>query len=260
VGGLLEGKVCVVTGSGSGLGRACALLFASEGARVVVSDIAADAGRETVESIERHGAEASFVACDVTDDRQVAALFGAVAERHGRLDVSVHNAGVLLADDVGPVETPLETWDRVMAINLTGVFLSCRHAIPRLLDSGGGVIVNMASISSFVGAANPQIAYTTSKGGVLALTREVAVTYARSGVRANALCPGPTRTPLFDQLLGDAERIENRLEHIPLNRFGEPNEIAKAALFLASDLSSYVTGAALLVDGGLSAAYLTHGP
>jgi NAD(P)-dependent dehydrogenase (short-subunit alcohol dehydrogenase family) len=260
VGGLLEGKVCVVTGSGSGLGRACALLFAREGASVVVSDIAADAGRETVASIEEHGGEASFVGCDVTDDREVAALFAAVVERHGRLDVSVHNAGVLLADDVNPVETPLETWDRVMAINLTGVFLSCRHAIPRLLESGGGVIVNMASISSFVGAANPQIAYTTSKGGVLALTREVAVTYARSGVRANALCPGPTRTPLFDQLLGDAERVENRLEHIPLNRFGEPDEIAKAALFLASDLSSYVTGAALLVDGGLSAAYLTHGP
>jgi NAD(P)-dependent dehydrogenase (short-subunit alcohol dehydrogenase family) len=260
VGGLLEGKVCVVTGSGSGLGRECAILFAREGASVVVSDVAAEAGRQTVESIGRDGGSASFVGCDVTDDRQVSALFAEVADRHDRLDVSVHNAGVLLADDAGPVETPLETWDRVVAVNLTGVFLSCRHAIPRLLDSGGGVIVNMASVSSFVGAAIPQIAYTTSKGGVLAMTREIAVMYARRGIRANALCPGPTRTPLFDQLIGDAERVENRLEHIPLNRFGAAAEIARAALFLASDLSSYVTGAALLVDGGLSAAYLTRGP
>jgi NAD(P)-dependent dehydrogenase (short-subunit alcohol dehydrogenase family) len=260
MGELLEGKVCVVTGSGSGLGRECALLFAREGASVVVSDIATEAGEQTVAAIDQEGGEATFVPCDVADDDQVSALFAATVKRHGRLDVSMHIAGVLLAGDGGPVDTPLETWHRTLAINLTGVFLSCRHAIPRLLDSGGGVIVNMASVSSFVGAANAQIAYTTSKGGVLALTRELAVMYAREGIRANALCPGPTRTPLFEQLITDAERVANRLEHIPLNRFGEANEVAKAALFLASDLSSYVTGAALLVDGGLSAAYLTRGP
>jgi NAD(P)-dependent dehydrogenase (short-subunit alcohol dehydrogenase family) len=258
--GLLEGKVCVVTGSGSGLGRECALLFAREGASVVVSDVVEDAGGETAASIERDGGEVLFLACDVTDDAQVASLFAGAVERFGRIDVSVHNAGVLLLDDAGPVETPLEVWHRVLAINLTGVFLSCRHAIPKLLEAGGGVIVNMASVSSFVGAANAQIAYTTSKGGVLAMTREIAVEYARQGIRANALCPGPTRTPLFEQLVTDDERIANRLEHIPLNRFAGADEVAKAALFLASDLSSYVTGAALLVDGGLSAAYLTRGP
>jgi NAD(P)-dependent dehydrogenase (short-subunit alcohol dehydrogenase family) len=258
--GLLAEKVCVVTGAGSGLGRSCALLFAREGARVVVSDIATAAGEETSSAIEAEGGAATFVPCDVADDGQVEALFAAAAKSHGRLDVSLHVAGVLLPGDEGPVETPLEIWHRTLAINLTGVFLSCRHAIPHLLDSGGGVIVNMASVSSFVGAANAQIAYTTSKGGVLALTRELAVMYARQGIRANALCPGPARTPLFDQLITDAVRIENRLEHIPLNRFAEADEIARAALFLASDLSSYVTGAALLVDGGLSAAYLTRGP
>jgi NAD(P)-dependent dehydrogenase (short-subunit alcohol dehydrogenase family) len=257
---LLEGKVCLITGSGSGLGKASALRFAAEGARVVVSDVDDEAGRETVAEIESAGGETAFVACDVTDDAQVAALFARAVERFGRLDVSFHNAGVLHQADSDPVETPLEVWQRVLAINLTGVFLACRHAIPRLLEAGGGVIVNMASVSSFVGAANPQIAYTTSKGGVLALTREVAATYARRGIRANALCPGPTRTPLFDQLIADAERIENRLEHVPLNRFANPDEVAGAALFLASDLSSYMTGAALLVDGGLSATYLTHGP
>jgi NAD(P)-dependent dehydrogenase (short-subunit alcohol dehydrogenase family) len=219
-----------------------------------------EAGSETIALIESAGGEAAFVRCDVTDDAQVAALFAAAIDSFGRLDVSLHNAGVLLPDDAGTVQTPLEVWNRVLAINLTGVFLSCRHAIPRLLDSGGGVIVNMASVSSFVGAANAQVAYTTSKGGVLALTREVAAEYARRGIRANALCPGPTRTPLFDQLITDAERIENRLNHIPLNRFGEADEVARAALFLASDLSSYMTGAALLVDGGLTATYLTHGP
>ncbi len=258
--GLLDGKVCVITGAGSGLGRESALLFGREGARVVVGDVDEAGGAETAARIADAGGEGLFAPCDVTDERQVETLFAAAVDRFGRLDVALNNAGVLLAEDSGAVETPREVWDRVMAINLTGVFLSCRHAIPHLLAAGGGVIVNMASVSSFVGAASSQIAYTTSKGGVLAMTREIAVEYARRGIRANALCPGPTRTPLFDKLVTDEERIENRLEHIPLNRFGETSEIAGAALFLASDLSSYMTGAALLVDGGLSAAYLTHGP
>jgi len=257
---LLDGKVCVITGAGSGLGRESALLFAREGAKVVVADVDERAGADAVSAIGAAGGEAVFVRVDVTDDGQVEAMFGAAVNRFGRLDVSFHNAGILHPGDHGPTDTSLEVWNRVLAVNVTGVFLCCRHAIPRLLDSGGGVIVNMASVSSWVGAAVPQIAYTASKGAVLALTREVAAQYARSGIRANALCPGPTRTPLLEILIGDKERRENRLEHIPLARFGEAGEIAKAALFLASDLSSYVTGASLLVDGGLSATYLTHGP
>ena len=224
--GLLDGKVCVITGAGSGLGRESALLFGREGARVVVGDVDEAGGAETAARIADAGGEGLFAPCDVTDERQVEALFAAAVDRFGRLDVALNNAGVLLAEDGGAVETPREVWDRVMAINLTGVFLSCRHAIPHLLAAGGGVIVNMASVSSFVGAASSQIAYTTSKGGVLAMTREIAVEYARRGIRANALCPGPTRTPLFDKLVTDEERIENRLEHIPLNRFGETSEIA----------------------------------
>lgn len=257
---LLAGKVCVITGAGSGLGRESALLFAREGSKVVVADVDERRGSETVARIEADGGEALFVRTDVTDDAEVEALFVATAKRFGHLDVSFHNAGILHPDDHGPTGTSLEVWNRVMDVNVTGVFLCCRHAIPRLLDSGGGVIVNMASVSSWVGAAVPQIAYTASKGAVLALTREVAAQYARSGIRANALCPGPTRTQLLEILIGDEERRENRLEHIPLGRFGHADEVAKAALFLASDLSSYVTGASLLVDGGLSATYLTHGP
>ena len=257
---LLEGKVCMITGAGGGLGRASALLFAHEGAKVVVGDVDERGGRNTAAEIEAAGGEAIFVRADVTDEAQVEALFGAAVEGFGRLDVSFHNAGILHPDDHGPTDTSLDVWSRVLAVNVTGVFLCCRHAIPRLLDSGGGVIVNMASVSSWVGAAVPQIAYTTSKGAVLALTREVAAQYARQGILANALCPGPTRTPLLEILIGDEEGRENRLEHIPLARFGEADEVARAAILLASDLSSYVTGASLLVDGGLSATYLTHGP
>lgn len=257
---LLDGKVCVITGAGGGLGRESALLFAREGGKVVVADVDERGGAGTVSGIEAAGGEAIFFRADVADDAQVQALFAKAVERFGRLDVSFHNAGILHPHDHGPTDTSLDVWNRVMAVNVTGVLLCCRHAIPRLLDSGGGVIVNMASVSSWVGAAVPQIAYTTSKGAVLALTREVAAQYARSGIRANALCPGPTRTPLLEILVTDEERRENRLEHIPLARFGEAHEVAKAALFLASDLSSYVTGASLLVDGGLSATYLTHGP
>jgi len=257
---LLEGKVCLITGSGGGLGRAAALLFAREGAKLVVNDVDESAGAETVSLIEADGGEAAFIAGDVSDDRQVASLFDGAVERFGRLDVSYHNAGIMHPDDVGPEDTPLEIWDRVLAINLTGVFLCCRHALPKLVSSGGGSIINVASFVALMGAANPQIAYTASKGGVLAMTREIAVQYARRGIRANALCPGPIRTPLLEYLIADDEKRDNRLNHIPMNRFGEAEDIAKAALFLASDLSSYVTGSEFVVDGGITSAYLTQGP
>ena len=257
---LLDGKVCLITGSGGGLGREAAVLFAREGARLVVNDVNEDGGRETVALVEGAGGEAAFLPGDVSDDEQVRALFDSAVERFGRLDVSYHNAGIMHPDDTSPVETPLEIWERTIDINLKGVFLCCRHAIPKLIESGGVSIINVASFVALMGAANPQIAYTASKGGVLAMTREIAVQYARQGVRANALCPGPVRTPLLDQILADEARRENRLNHIPLNRFAEADDIAKAALFLASDLSSYVTGAEFVVDGGITAAYLTQGP
>ena len=257
---LLDGKVCLITGSGGGLGRAAAVLFAGEGARIVVNDIDEAAGAETVSLVEGAGGEAAFVGADVADDDSVRALFDEAFERFGRLDVSYHNAGIMHPDDLGPEDTSLDVWERTIDINLRGVFLCCRHAIPKLVEAGGGSIINVASFVALMGAANPQISYTASKGGVLAMTREIAVQYARQGIRANALCPGPVRTPLLEPIIRDDDRRENRLNHIPLNRFAEADDIAKAALFLASDLSSYVTGAPLVVDGGITAAYLTQGP
>jgi NAD(P)-dependent dehydrogenase (short-subunit alcohol dehydrogenase family) len=257
---LLNGKVCLITGSGGGLGRAAAILFAGEGGRIVVNDIDEEAGAETVSLVEDAGGEAEFVAADVADDDSVRRLFGAAVKRFGRLDVSYHNAGIMHPGDVGPEDTSLDVWQRTIDINLKGVFLCCRYAIPKLKAAGGGSIINVASFVALMGAANPQISYTASKGGVLALTREIAVQYAREGIRVNALCPGPVRTPLLEPILEDDARRENRLNHIPLNRFAEADDIAKAALFLASDLSSYVTGTPLVVDGGITAAYLTKGP
>jgi NAD(P)-dependent dehydrogenase (short-subunit alcohol dehydrogenase family) len=257
---LLDGKVCLITGSGGGLGRAASLLFAAEGGTIVVNDLDGTAGEETVSLVEEAGGEAAFFAGDVADDGSVRELFDRAVERFGRLDVSYHNAGIMHPDDVGPEDTSLDVWQKTIDINLKGVFLCCRHAIPKLRDSGGGSIINVASFVALMGAANPQIAYTASKGGVLSMTREIAVQHARQGIRANALCPGPVRTPLLEPMLRDDERRENRLNHIPLYRFAEPDDIAKAALFLASDLSSYMTGTSLVVDGGITAAYLTKGP
>ena len=257
---LLDGKVCLITGAGGGLGRAAALLFAQEGGRIVVNDVDEKAGAETVSLVEAEGGEARFVGADVADEESVGLLFDEADELFGRLDVSYHNAGIMHPDDVGPEDTSLEVWQRTIDINLKGVFLCCRYAIPKLRASGGGSIINVASFVALMGAANPQISYTASKGGVLALTREIAVQYAREGIRVNALCPGPVRTPLLEPIIQDDDRRENRLNHIPLNRFAEADDIAKAALFLASDLSSYVTGTPLVVDGGITAAYLTKGP
>jgi NAD(P)-dependent dehydrogenase (short-subunit alcohol dehydrogenase family) len=251
----LEGKVALVTGGAGGIGRVAAQRFAAEGARVMVADVADDAAEATVAGIVAAGGEAAFVHADVSRAADVEAMVRATVDRFGGLTVLFNNAGVFLEGDDSVVTTPEEVWDRVIAINLKSVFLGCQFGIPAMLASGGGSIVNMASFVALMGAATPQIAYTASKGGVLAMTREIAVEFARSGIRANSLCPGPVETPLLRALLGDG--AERRLVHIPVGRFGQAEEIANGALFLASDESSFMTGAALVVDGGITAAYTT---
>lgn len=251
----LSGKVVLITGAASGLGRSAAELFASEGARVVVADLVD--GDEVIDAIDTAGGEATYVRCDVTDSESVAAAVDHAVEQFGGLHVLYNNAGVMLADDDGPENTSIETYERTMDINVKGVLLGCRHAIPAMLASGGGSIVNVASFVAHLGAATPQIAYTASKGAVLSMTREIAVIYARRGIRANALCPGPIMTPLLAKFLSDDAKRQRRLVHVPMGRFGEPHEIAQGALFLASDESSWMTGQSLIIDGGITAAYVT---
>jgi NAD(P)-dependent dehydrogenase (short-subunit alcohol dehydrogenase family) len=253
----LDGKVAVITGAGSGIGRVAASLFAAEGARVVVADVVADQAEAAAAEIVDAGGSALAVTVDVSDEAQVAAMVAAAVSTFGGLDVLFNNAGIFPGDDGGILDTPPETWQRVMEVNLKGVWLGCRAAVPAMLDSGGGSIVNVASFVALVGAATAQMAYTASKGGVLAMTRELAVEYARRGIRANSICPGPIETPLLAELLSDPARRQRRLVHIPIGRFGRPEEIARAALFLASDDASFVTGSALVVDGGITAAYVT---
>jgi len=251
----LSGKVALITGASSGLGRTAAELFASEGARVVVADVVD--GDDVISAIDAAGGEATYVRCDVTDSDSVAAAVEHARDEFGALHVLYNNAGVMLSDDDGPENTPLSTYERTMDINVKGVLLGCRHAIPLMLESGGGSIVNVASFVAHMGAATPQVAYTASKGAVLAMTREIAVIYARQGIRANALCPGPIMTPLLAKFLSDDSKRQRRLVHIPMGRFGEPHEIANGALFLASDESSWMTGQSLVIDGGITAAYVT---
>ncbi len=253
----LDGKTAVITGAGSGIGRVAAFLFAAEGARVVVADVVGDQAESTAAGIVSAGGSAMPVAVDVSDEIQVTAMVSVAVESYGGLDILFNNAGIVPDDDGGVLDTPPETWQRVMDVNLRGVWLGCRAAVPPMLASGGGSIVNVASFVALMGAATAQIAYTASKGGVLAMTRELAVEYARQGIRANSICPGPIETPLLAELLADPARRQRRLVHIPMGRFGRPEEIARAALFLASDDASFVTGSALVVDGGITAAYVT---
>jgi len=253
----LDGKVALITGAGNGMGRVASVLFAQEGARIVVADWSEAGGAETVAAVEAAGGEAAFVKVDVARAEQVEAMVAVAMDRFGSLDVLYNNAGIFPADDGGVTETPEPTWDRVMEVNLKGVWLGCKYGVPAMLASGGGSIVNVASFVALMGAATAQIAYTASKGGVLAMTREIAVEYGRRGIRANSLCPGPIATPMLEELMSDPARKQRRLVHIPMGRLGQAEELAKAALFLASDESSFMTGAQLVVDGGITAAYVT---
>jgi NAD(P)-dependent dehydrogenase (short-subunit alcohol dehydrogenase family) len=255
--GRLESKTALVTGGGRGIGREATLLFASEGARVVVADADVAGGERTVHDVREAGGAACFVRTDVSVGRDVAAAVARAEAEFGALHVVFNNAGIFPDADGSPVETSEEVFDRVLAVNLKGVFLGCKHAIPALQRAGGGSIVNTASFVAVMGAATSQIAYTASKGGVLAMTREIAVEYARQGIRANALCPGPVNTPLLAELLADPDARARRLVHIPMGRLAEAGEVARAALWLASDEASFVTGTTFLVDGGISAAYVT---
>ena len=256
----LAGKVALITGASSGLGRVGAERFAAEGAKVVIADMAD--GDEVVEAIAAAGGEASYVNCNVTDEQSVEAAVQHAVDTFGGLHVLYNNAGVMLGDDDNPVTTSIETYQKTMDINVLGTLLGCKYAIPAMQESfkqsgEAGSIINVASFVAHMGAATPQIAYTASKGAVLAMTREVAVIYARQGVRANALCPGPIMTPLLAKFLSDDAKRNRRLVHIPMGRFGEPIEIANGALFLASNESSWMTGQSLIIDGGITAAYVT---
>ena len=253
----LEGKVVIITGTAGGIGRAAALRFAQEGAAVVAADVIADANDETVAQVLAAGGRAVAVTVDVTDSASVEAMVARAEAEFGRLDVVFNNAGVMLSTDDDAVGTDEDTIDRTLAINVKGVLFGCKHAIPALRRAGGGSIINTASFVASLGAATPQIAYTASKGAVLSLTRELAVIHAREGIRVNALSPGPLRTELLMKFLDTEEKKQRRLVHIPMGRFGEAAEMANAALFLASDESSYMTGANLSIDGGITAAYVT---
>ncbi len=253
--GRLDAKVALITGSASGIGRVAAELFAREGATVVVADVAD--GADTVAAITAAGGRASSTPVDVGDDDSVRAAVQHTVDTHGGLHVLYNNAGISPGEDDGPTTTSDDTWSRVLDVNVIGIARCCRWGIPAMLASGGGSIVNVASFVAHIGAATPQIAYTASKGAVLAMTREIAVTYARQGIRANALCPGPVLTPLLTTFLHDDAQRQRRLVHVPMGRFGEALEIAYGALFLASDESSFMTGQSLLIDGGITAAYTT---
>jgi NAD(P)-dependent dehydrogenase (short-subunit alcohol dehydrogenase family) len=253
----LENQVALITGGGSGIGRESALLFAAEGAAVLVVDVVDGAGQDTVTAIEEAGGQALFVHADVSKDEDCAVMVETCESAFGKLTVLFNNAGIMDGDDGDSQATSDEVWQRTIDVNLKGVFLGCRHGIPALRRAGGGSVINTASFVALMGAATAQIAYTASKGGVLAMTRELATIHARENIRVNALCPGPLRTKLLMDYLDTEEKRQRRLVHIPMGRFGEASEMAQAALFLASSESSYVNGADFVVDGGITGAYVT---
>jgi len=249
----LAGRVAVITGAGSGIGLATARRFAAEGARVVAVDIVENAGRSAADEVG-----GVFIACDVSSEPAVEALFARVADELGSVDIAFNNAGISPPDDDSILVTGLEAWERVQRVNLTSVYLCCRYAIPHMRRQGKGSVINTASFVALMGAATSQIAYTASKGGVLAMTRELGVQFAREGIRVNALCPGPVATPLLMELFAkDPERAARRLVHVPMGRFAAPEEIASAVAFLASDDASFITASTFVVDGGLTGAYVT---
>ena len=253
----LGGKVALITGAGSGIGRESALLFAAEGAPIVVVDIDDKGGNATVAAVEKAGGRAVYVRADVANAADAEQMIASAERAFGKLNVLFNNAGIMDSRDDDAVSTDETIWDLTMNVNAKGVFLGCKYGIPALRRAGGGSIINTASFVAVLGAATPQIAYTASKGAVLALTRELAVVHARENIRVNALCPGPLRTELLMKILDTDAKKQRRLVHIPMGRFGTAPEIARAALFLASDESSFVTGTEFLVDGGITAAYVT---
>lgn len=252
----LADKVCVITGGGSGMGRVAASMFAAQGAKVVVAEFDANAGEETVRLVKDAGGQAISVKADVSQEADAQAMIKAAVDTFGRVDVLYNNAGIMPAADHSVIDTDVDTWDKVMAVNVRGVFLGCKYAIPQMVQQGSGSIINIASFVAILGCSVPQDAYTASKGALLALTRSLAVQFGPKGVRTNAICPGPVETPLLlDWLVKDEEAKRIRLARNPTGRFGKPEEIVNMAVYLASDESKWTNGASLVVDGGISVNY-----
>ena len=255
--GRLQDKVALITGASGGIGRATALLFAKEGAKIVAADVEDEAGLETIDLVKQITEDVVYVNADVSQADDCQQMVEVAEQSFGGLHVLFNNAGIMHPDDGNAMQTSEEVWDRTMDINLKGVYLGCKFGIPAIRKSGGGTVINTASFVAIMGAATPQLAYTASKGGVLAMTRELAIIHARENIRCNSLCPGPLHTKLLMDFLDTEEKKKRRLVNIPMGRFGLAEEMAKAALFLASDESSYVNGADFVVDGGITSAYVT---
>jgi len=257
IGTRLANKVAVITGGADGIGKESCLLFARQGAKVVVVDLNDTKGKETAALIKSFGGEATFIQADVSKASDCEKMVQAAEKTYGKLNVLFNNAGIMLSADDDAINTTEDIWNKTMDVNLKGVFLGCKYGIPAIQRAGGGSIINTASFVAVLGAATAQLAYTASKGGVLAMTRELAVIHARQNIRVNSICPGPLRTDLLDKFLDTEEKRQRRLVHVPMGRFGQASEIAQGALFLASDESSFVTGSSFMLDGGITAAYVT---